>query len=223
MMFTLRGRGRTMLVATSAAAALAGAALLGVGASAQQSAPQPPAATALAPVDTAPPASSREVPSTSPVPAARSVPESLTIPAIGVRASFIPLGLDAHGALQVPGDVRHVGWYRLGPAPGQAGPAVVVGHVDSARAGAGVFYRLGALRPGDTVDVLLADGRRVAFAVYAVREYPKDEFPTAAVYGHTPDPQLRLITCGGSFDTATRHYRSNVVAFAREFIPSETT
>jgi sortase (surface protein transpeptidase) len=226
MKITLRGRGRTILVATSAAAALAGASLIGVAVAAQQSAPQPPAASARAPVDTetvpAPSTTSPNVASTaSPTPSApRSVPVALTIPAIGVHASFVTLGLDPHGAIQVPTDVHHVGWYRLGPAPGQAGPAIVLGHVDSARSGAGVFYRLGALTPGDAVSVTLADGGRVTYAVYAVREYAKDAFPTATVYGHTDDSQLRLITCGGAFDSGTGHYESNVVVFARQSAPT---
>jgi len=204
-----------VLISTSAAVGLVGASLVGVALTAQQSAPQPPVATAQAPVDTA--ASPAPPPPTvTPTPAVpRSTPTDLTIPAIGVQAAFVTLGLHPDGSIQVPSDVRHVGWYRLGPSPGQIGPAIVLGHVDSARAGAGVFFQLGALRPGDSVTVTLADGRRITFDVFAVREYPKSVFPTAQVYGHTDDAQLRLITCGGSFDSATDHYQSNVVVFAR--------
>lgn len=216
MKFSIQGRGRGVVVAASAAAVAVGGSCIGIAVAAQQSAPQPSVASAQSPVDTtavAPPAPAT-APATSPR-APRSSPSSISIPAIGVRASFVTLGLEPDGSIQVPADVRHVGWYRLGPTPGQVGPAIVLGHVDSATSGAGVFFRLGALHSGDQVVVTLADGRQVGFTVYAVREYPKDTFPTATVYGNTPDSQLRLITCGGSFDSATGHYESNVVAFAR--------
>lgn len=126
------------------------------------------------------------------------------------------LGLNADGTIQVPDDVTHVGWYSLGPSPGQLGPAVVLGHVDSARNGAGVFFKLGAMKDGDRIAITGADGTKVSFAVYAVREYSKDAFPTGTVYGNTSGPELRLITCGGRFDRATGHYLSNIVVFARE-------
>lgn len=222
MRFSLRGRGRMALIATSAAAAVAGASFVGIAVAAQQSAPEPPAATAEAPVTTESPRSADAPPaptgteSTPPPAEPRSTPTTISIPAIGVRAPFVTLGLDEDGSIQVPSDVTHAGWYRLGPAPGQLGPAIVLGHVDSARAGDGVFFRLGALHSGDKVTITLANGHRVTFAVYAVREYAKDAFPTATVYGHTSDPQLRLITCGGTFDSTTGHYESNIVAYARQ-------
>jgi len=139
----------------------------------------------------------------------------LTIAALGVHASFVPLGLNGDGTIEVPDDVTHVGWYTLGPSPGQVGPAVVLGHVDSARSGAGVFYKLGAAKDGDQIVVNRADGRTVTFSVYAVREYSKDAFPTDTVYGNTAGPELRLITCGGRFDRSSGHYLSNIVVFAR--------
>ncbi len=146
----------------------------------------------------------------------RSAPTSIAIPALDVHASFVQLGLNPDGTLQVPGDVTHVGWYTGGPSPGQLGPAVVLGHVDSAASGAGVFFKLGAAKPGEIVAITLADGRTVSFSIYAVREYAKDAFPTSTVYGNTAGPELRLITCGGRFDKATGHYLSNIVVFARE-------
>ena len=176
------------------------------GPSAAASAPRPPVPHALAAV----------APVGLPSPVAP--PIRLRIPAIGVSAKIVDEGLDAGGALQVPpltsDGVREAGWYDLGPAPGQAGTAIIAGHVDSRQA-PGVFYDLGRLAPGNAVEVTLATGETVHFAVTSVQEYPKAHFPASEVYGPEPYPALRLITCGGAFDAATGHYRSNIVAYAR--------
>jgi sortase (surface protein transpeptidase) len=142
-----------------------------------------------------------------------AVPVSLAIPAIGVETPLIRLGLTAAGALQVPTSTRVAGWYTGSPRPGQTGAAVIAGHVDS-RAGPGVFFRLRLLRPGELVYVRRADGSLAVFRVSTVRDYAKSQFPTAAVYGPVPDAQLRLITCGGTFDRATGHYLGNVIVSA---------
>jgi Sortase domain len=146
-----------------------------------------------------------------------SVPEEVTIPAICVRASVIPLGLNPDGTVQVPSlsTPQLTSWFDEGPAPGQTGPAAVYGHVDTAATGPAVFYRLGDLVPGDAIDVTSADHRVAVFAVYRIAEYAKTAFPTMTVYGQTPGPELRLITCGGPFDAATGHYLDNIVVFAR--------
>jgi hypothetical protein len=147
--------------------------------------------------------------------AARPVarPTSLQIPAIGVRTALVRLGLTAAGALQVPPTAEVAGWYTGSPRPGAIGAAVIAGHIDSA-SGPGVFFRLQLLRPGDLIYVRRADGSLAVFQVTAVRSYLKTRFPTRAVYGAVPDAQLRLITCGGTFDPATGHYLSNVIVFA---------
>jgi sortase (surface protein transpeptidase) len=142
-----------------------------------------------------------------------AAPVELTIPAIGVRNSVVNLGLQPNGSLQVPLSTGVVGWYTGSPRPGAVGSSVLAGHVDS-KSGPGVFYWLSALRAGDRVYVRRADGTMAVFSVTKVQTYPKDEFPTAAVYGATPDPELRLITCGGTFDSASGHYLNNVVAYA---------
>lgn len=148
---------------------------------------------------------------------ARSMPVSLTVPAIGVHTQLIGLGLTSTGAIQVPpltlAGVREAGWYRLGPTPGSLGPAIIVGHVDSYQA-AGVFYELGTLRPGEMIDVGLADHVTAAFRINAVASYAKTAFPTESVYGPIDYAGLRLITCGGAFDTTTRSYLSNIVVYA---------
>ena len=140
-------------------------------------------------------------------------PTRLRIPAIQVDTSLEVLHLDASGALGAPGDWSHAGWFAEGAVPGDTGPAMIAGHVDSTT-GPAVFNRLGQLRPRDLVEVQRADGAWVSFAVVAVQRYPKDAFPTTRVYGPTPDPQLRLITCSGDFNSAQRSYVDNTVVYA---------
>lgn len=150
-----------------------------------------------------------------PVAVAVALPVALTIPAIGVRTPLIHLGLTTSGALQVPPTASVAGWYTGSPRPGAVGSAVIAGHIDSHR-GPGVFFRLSELQPGDRLYVRRADGTLAVFRVTSVRTYPKDQFPTVSVYGPTPDAELRLITCGGTFDPALRSYLSNVVVYATE-------
>ncbi|MBB6397728.1 sortase (surface protein transpeptidase) [Actinomadura coerulea] len=147
----------------------------------------------------------------------RSLPVGVSIPSIGVRAPLVRLGLRAGGEVQVPpaGRPGEAGWYQGGPAPGERGAAVVLGHVDSAK-GAAVFYDLGRLRPGNRVEVSRADGRVAVFTVESVERVPKGRFPTARVYGPLDHPALRLVTCGGAFDRAERGYRDNVIVYAAE-------
>lgn len=150
---------------------------------------------------------------------ARSLPLSISIPAIGVSSRLLYVGLNPDGTIQVPplDDpplTNEAAWYKYSPTPGQPGPAIIEGHVDSASDGPSVFFRLGALAPGDLVDITLADHQVAVFRVTGVRLYPKDRFPTSVVYGNTDYAALRLITCGGSFDEQSRQYVSNVVAFA---------
>jgi sortase (surface protein transpeptidase) len=142
-----------------------------------------------------------------------SAPASLTIPVIGVRTRLIHLSLDRSGALQVPDTSAVAGWYTGSPRPGAVGSSVIAGHVDS-YLGPGVFYRLHMLRGGDRVYVRQAGGRIAVFRVSSVRLYTHASFPRTVVYGPTPTPTLRLITCGGTFDYQTRGYLSNVVVYA---------
>ena len=141
-------------------------------------------------------------------------PRRVTIERLGVDSTLTGLRVQRDGALQVPEDARQVGWHRAGTAPGDVGPAVLVGHVDSYE-GAGVFYRLRELQPGDRVTVTRVDGSTVEFEVYGLETVPKSGFPTDRVYGPSPGPELRLLTCGGTFDEASRSYTDNVVVYAR--------
>ncbi|PWW62583.1 class F sortase [Actinokineospora spheciospongiae] len=169
-------------------------------------APEPP----VAPPATMP----LPAPLPAPIAAVRVSPVGLEISAIGVlEREVVPLRLGAAGELEPPADFARVGWYAEGTAPGDVGPAVLAGHVDS-RAGPAVFSRLRELEPGDRVTVHRSDGAAAVFTVDEVRRYPKDAFPTDAVYGPVPGAALRLITCGGEFDRARRSYEDNVVVFA---------
>ena len=130
-----------------------------------------------------------------------------------MRSELSQLGLDEAGAMKAPSSFDTAGWFSLGPEPGQPGPAVIAGHVDS-RDGPAVFYRLHELAPGDEVIVHRVDGTEIRFTVTGARSYPKTAFPTEAVYGPVPGSELRLITCGGEFDTSRRQYRENLVVYA---------
>ncbi len=139
-------------------------------------------------------------------------PVGLELPTIGVRSALVPLGLEPDGTVAVPAlDSPDAGWFTGSPAPGERGPAVILGHVDSARTGPSVFFRLAELRPGDPVRVTRADGRVVAFRVDRVQRVAKSAFPTAEVYGDLDHPGIRLITCGGVFDRGS--YLDNVIVY----------
>jgi hypothetical protein len=184
---------------------MAGTAAVGVAVSAQVHAPQPSSWAAGAT------GSSARGPSLP-----RSLPVSVDIPAIGVDSKLLHLGLNSDGTIQVPSLETSSGeaaWYKYSATPGQIGSSVIEGHLDS-RQGPAVFFRLGALRPGDTIDINLADGITAIFRITGVREYAKAKFPAKAIYGATDYAALRLITCGGTFDYATGHYLSSTVVFA---------
>lgn len=147
-----------------------------------------------------------------PVPVEKVAPSRIRIKKINVSSSLQTLHLDPQGALQAPTDYGKAGWYADGTAPGDVGPAVIAGHVDS-KYGRAIFFRLDELEPGDVIEVLRAS-TWVTFRVTDVGRYAKNQFPTAEVYGPTPDAQLRLITCGGKFDYSVRSYVDNIVVYA---------
>ncbi|MEZ0068465.1 hypothetical protein ABIA32_004490 [Streptacidiphilus sp. MAP12-20] len=145
----------------------------------------------------------------------RSTPLALAIPSVQLTAPLLGLGMDGKGAAELPpfSLPRTAGWLRDSASPGEAGTAVIVGHVDTT-SGPAVFWNLAAVRPGAEVDVTRLDGHTAVFTVDQVRAYPKTGFPTAQVYGPSPGAQLRVITCGGGFDQAKHEYTGNVVLFA---------
>lgn len=147
----------------------------------------------------------------------RSKPVTLDIPSIGVHSVVQDLGQTAAGALEVPAPGPHyneAAWYRYSPTPGSLGPAILLGHVDSAADGPSVFFRLGELRPGDRVSITRADASIAVFMVDEVHRYAKDDFPTELVYSDIDHAGLRIVTCGGAFDDSTGHYLDNIVVFA---------
>lgn len=146
-----------------------------------------------------------------------SLPVGLDIPAIGVSTDLIRLGLNDDNTVQVPEDAAKAGWYEHGPAPGQPGSAVILGHVDSAE-GPAVFFRLRFLTPGDRLEARLADGTTAFFRVTRVATYANEDFPARRVYaGGRERPALNLVTCGGVYDRDRGGYQSNVVVFS-EFL-----
>jgi Sortase domain len=175
-----------------------------------------PSATSGATAASPPPAEAAAEPGEpgpEPAVARGARPEAVVIPAIGVSAPLIRLGLQPDRRMEVPEDYSVAGWYTGGPRPGEPGPAVIVGHVDSKR-GPAVFYRLGELRRGDVVVVRYPGRVEARFRVERTERHPKRDFPTGRVYGDTAGPALRLVTCGGSFDRSSGHYRDNVIVFA---------
>ena len=226
-----RPRAKTALIA-AAVLIIGGGTAVGVAVSSQHHAPQPARSAAGATGPGSAPAGAPTPAASVPLPWAgetaqqleaadgptlpRSVPVSLQIPALAVSSKLMRLGLARDGTMQVPplfGQPSEAGWYEYSPTPGQRGPSVIAGHIDTYR-GPSVFYRLGAARPGEEVDVGLADGTTAVFRVTGVREYSKSSFPSRTVYGPTSNAALRLITCGGDFDATAGHYLGSTVVFA---------
>ncbi|WP_327355122.1 class F sortase [Streptomyces sp. NBC_01304] len=199
----------------------------------QQRKPEQPDQPHQSPHADLPQSPSPSSPSTSPspsplVPDPGAAPQRLRIPSIGVGADVLALALDEQGGLEVPEfkDAMKVGWFALGPRPGSAGPAVLVGHRDAPALAPkrgyrdAVFARLPRLRPGDKVETERVDGQRLKFTVTAVDTYSTKAFPTKKVYGPVPFPELRLITCGGALDKRG-HWDSNVVVTATQDAPAQ--
>ncbi|MEU0685963.1 class F sortase [Streptomyces uncialis] len=202
-----RGPGDGVIAGITVLALCAGAFLLRNG-SAPQPPPQPSAAQAAQAVG----GGGGRGPGAAPM--APSPPDRIRVPAIGVDAPLTGLGLTPQGSLDVPPPERKnlAGWYEAGTTPGERGTAVVAGHVDNAE-GPAVFYRLGALVRGRTVEVARRDGSVAVFTVDAVEVYDNDDFPDEKVYGAAGRAELRVITCGGPYSERTG-YKGNVVVFA---------
>ncbi|MEO6827402.1 MAG: class F sortase [Microbacteriaceae bacterium] len=220
-------RGRLIAAAAAVLLVVGGGAAIGTGIWGNQPPPQPPrsAAAPQTPAASAQPAIPAPTASTPPSPIAApivgpilppSAPTHIDVPAIGVSSGLMDLGLNADGTVQVPplDKSAPAGWYQNSPTPGQLGPSIILGHVDSVAEGPSVFFRLGDIRAGDQVSVTRTDNTVAVFAVEKVERYPKDNFPQLAVYGNTDHAALRLITCGGVFNSDTGHYVDNIVVYA---------
>jgi hypothetical protein len=202
-----RGRGRVRLAGLAGVCLVIGGVIaMLVAVLAQQHAPDPAASAAgrIGPAGARGPALHQ------------SLPVSVAIPTIGVKSKLLHLGRNNDGTMAVPNlitSAAEAAWYKYSVTPGQIGTAVIEGHVDSYQ-GPAVFFRLGALRPGNRINVTLADGITAVFRVTAVREYAKDKYPANTVYAPVNYAALRLITCGGGFNAVTGHYLNSVVVFA---------
>lgn len=201
-----RGHPGTAVAVVGAFLLLLGSSVAGLVLAAQRHAPRPTAAQ-TGTLGGAATASGLVLPASPPV--------SIAIPSIGMAAPVNRAGRDGHGAVEVPppddGAVTdEPAWYTGSPAPGQAGASVILGHVDSARYGPADFFALGALQPGDEIDVTRRDGTTAVFTVDGVRSYLPSAFPERAVFGAVRDAALRLVTCGRRFGAAS-HRRSIVV------------
>jgi hypothetical protein len=206
--------GRALTLAATAAV-LAGCAAPGA---AESAAPPPPPATAV-PSTSAPSAALPGSGAPAVVdPATVPEPVAVSVPAIGLTGELLELGVLADGTAEVPADFDRVGWFTGGGRPGARGPTVLLGHVDST-AGPAVFSDLRDLGPGDVVEVTVADGSVARYEVVGTERFPKDEFPTAAVFGATADDVLRLVTCTGAFDRDARSYVDNLVVTAVRTAP----
>ena len=218
-----RRTGRRGGIVTVAAAVLllAGTAIVGVAVASQRTLPTVPEVSGARPQ----PGSAAAFPSlpekfsrsAAPITLDRSKPVALDIPAIDVHSVVRTVGRTPEGALETPApgpQYDDAAWYRHSPTPGSLGPAILLGHVDSASNGPSVFFRLGELRAGDRISVRRADGSVATFVVDEVHRYSKDDFPTEVVYGDIDHAGLRILTCGGAFDDSTGHYQDNIVVFA---------
>jgi sortase (surface protein transpeptidase) len=206
------GRQGFWSLAATTVFAVGGATFIGIAIASQERAPSPSPSPVVSREALAHPRVERQEASLT-----RSNPVRLNIPAIDVHSAVQSVGLDDDNAIEVPAPGPHyndAAWYKYSPTPGELGPAIIVGHVDSAAEGPSVFFDLGALRRGDKIAVTRQDGQVANFEVNEVRRFSKDGFPTQLVYGRTDHAALRLITCGGPFDEVAGHYVSNIVVFA---------
>ncbi|MDI3424174.1 class F sortase [Streptomyces luteolus] len=187
-------------------------------------APSPPApAPAASPRPPSTPAATPSSTAASPA-LPRSAPTRLLIPTIDVDAPFTELAIGPSGRLNAPpaDDTNLAGWFAAGPSPGERGTAIVAGHLDTTTKPA-VFARLSTLDPGDEIAIKREDGTTATFLVDNVDNvdnFPRDDFPDDRVYADTLDPQLRLITCGGSYDHSNKQYTENTVVFAHLKTPA---
>ncbi|MFJ4880764.1 class F sortase [Streptomyces sp. NPDC088745] len=221
---TMAGR-RTLLMAAAALAALA-VTLLAVGLDQQEPAPPQATPAVRGEAPAAPPGQptagkeheGHKGDGADPAPPrgtvlTKSAPERITVPALGVDSALESLGLDAKRVMETPDDHEKAGWFTPGPTPGELGPAVIAGHVtwNGARS---VFFDLAKAAKGTRIEVSRKDGKTATFTVDRVGRYPKNQFPTLEVYRNLDHAGLRLITCGGTYDEATRHYSDNVIVYA---------
>jgi LPXTG-site transpeptidase (sortase) family protein len=144
-----------------------------------------------------------------------ATPVHIKIPKANVDAPFsAPLGLESDGEIEVPKGYDSVGYYENGPTPGELGPSVILGHVDSVT-GPAVFFSLGQLKDGDEIEIQRVDGSIAVFAVTKLERPEQSSFPTREVYGDINHAGLRLITCTGVYDRDVLRYSHNLIVYAK--------
>lgn len=152
-----------------------------------------------------------------PIPVSHVSVTSVSVPSVGITSSSMEkLGLMSDGSLAAPKDPGRAGWFTGGTLPGEIGPAVIAGHIDS-KTGPAVFFPLRTTKPGSTITVGLSNHKTVKFRADRVVTTPKEGFPTDAVFGPVPDSELRLITCGGPYNRSVNGlhgYQDNTIVFA---------
>ncbi|MBB1254184.1 class F sortase [Streptomyces alkaliterrae] len=210
-------RGRRLETVAAMAAVLAAAALCGAVPVKEDTsgAGRPNERTTVAAGVSRPEAVDTRPPSPDPEPVERAEPVRLSIPQLGAYLEIFAADAEKDGTPPVPDEKEadKVAWYEGGPSPGERGPALLVGHLDTVE-GPAAFAGLGSLKPGAEIRIERDDRSTVVFTVDSVEQYQKDDnFPNERVYGPTQTPQLRLITCGGGF-TKENGYDANIVAFA---------
>ena len=142
-------------------------------------------------------------------------PVHLTLPRLGIDAPVLPVLVGKDGLLAVPDNPRRLGWWDRSGRPGMpSGSVVINGHVDSATLGPGALFRLREAQPGDEVLLTNAAQVNVRYTVVARRRYAKASLPADEVFARDVGPRLVLLTCGGLFDQASRHYADNIVVYA---------
>lgn len=152
---------------------------------------------------------------TSTISLSRLAPIRIQIQSIHLDTTFVPpLTLNTDKTVSVPDNYTQVGWYSGGAAPGEVGPAVILGHVDSV-SGPAVFYSLGQVKVGDRVTITRSDESVATFEITALNRYPQSNFPTLDVYGKTDYPALRLVTCTGIYDHGNQRYSHNLVVYGK--------
>jgi hypothetical protein len=156
-------------------------------------------------------------PGGNPLPASTlPMPIRISIPTLKVDAAVTPEGVDATGEMAIPEDIHTIGWYQWGSAPGaSAGSIVMVGHVDSAKTGAGAFFPLRTIADGALITITTTDGTSHDYRVIAREQFPKTTVPLSAIFDQSGPPRLVLATCGGAFDRATGSYLDNIVVTAQ--------
>ncbi|GAB3911818.1 class F sortase [Kibdelosporangium lantanae] len=197
-------RGRGAVVAATLVLALAGCGST----EAKAPAPQPTAGSA--------PTSPAATGSTGSTGDDRILPTSVEIPKIGAKSTLVEAGLDANRSIEVPpvDNPMQAAWYKFSQVPGDAGPAILLGHVDGNKK-PGIFYKLHEVKVGDEILVGRRDGKTLKFVTTKTEQVPKEKLPEDAIYGTTTEPELRVITCGGAFDKAEHSYKDNIIVYAK--------